>query len=53
MPSSGVALAAAFAVGTQFRSPAPDTAAPKAEREFSLRLDHDAQGFAERVRARR
>jgi hypothetical protein len=51
----GVALAAAFAVGSQFGSRAPETApvsaAPKVEREFSLRLERDAQGFGARAQA--
>jgi hypothetical protein len=46
---NGVALAAAFAVGSQFGTSVPQPA----EREFSLRLDHDALGFAERARAPR
>jgi hypothetical protein len=54
----GVALAAAFAVGNQFgrRAPAPVAAVAvpaKGERTFGLRLERDAQGFAERAQARR
>jgi hypothetical protein len=56
---AGVALAAAFAVGSQFGSRAPETAAvsasgsapPKVERTFGLRLERDAQGFGARARA--
>jgi hypothetical protein len=51
----GVALAAAFAVGTRFGSRAPETAAagaaPKVERELSLRLERDAQAFGVRAQA--
>jgi hypothetical protein len=52
-PGSGSATVISPLRISSFRAPAPQSTAPQAERAFSLRLDHDAQGFAERARARR